>query len=204
MGRGKTSTSHGKHCHIHLFGMSSFENVQCVDIPIPLCKELLKIVRRNSDKFIRINEEEEPPLRTLNHGLDGEFRQLSACDEDPYPFVIRKADGKCFQGFRFDQDVCDQAAHKSEYLNARCGTTDPNTGSSFRQVLTYHGGRTKQNFGEDEADVIEKLKDILLPYALKVFGEHENDKSREVIKLLLLNVKIWTIQGICDVLNIHK
>ena len=71
-------------------------------------------------------------------------------------------------------------------------------------MLTYHGGRTKQNFGEDEADVIEKLKDILLPYALKVFGEHENDKSREVIKLLLLNVKIWTIQGICDVLNIHK
>ena len=58
-------------------------------------------MRRNSDKFIRINEEEEPPLRTLNHGLDGEFRQLSACDEDPYPFVIRKADGKCFHGFRF-------------------------------------------------------------------------------------------------------
>ena len=89
-------------------------------------------------------------------------------------------------------------------MNARCGTTDPNTGSSFRQVLTYHGGRTKQNFGEDEADVIEKLKDILLPYALKVFGEHENDKSTEVNKLLLLKVKIWTIQGICDVLHIHK
>ena len=71
-------------------------------------------------------------------------------------------------------------------------------------MLTYHGGRTKQNFGEDEADVIEKLKDILLPYALKVFGEHENDKSTEVNKLLLLKVKIWTIQGICDVLHIHK
>ena len=56
-------------------------------------------------------------------------------------------------------------------------------------MLTYHGGRTKQNFGEDEADVIEKLKDILLPYALKVFGEHENDKSKEVNKLILLNAE---------------
>ena len=119
-------------------------------------------------------------------------------------FILCNNFPRALRNIRFDQDVCDQAAHTSEYLNARCGTTDPNTGSSFRQVLTYHGGRTKQNFGEDEADVIEKLKDTLLPYALKVFGEHENDKSREVIKLLLLNVKIWTIQGICDVLNIHK
>ena len=119
-------------------------------------------------------------------------------------FILCNNFPRALRNIRFDQDVCDQAAHTSEYLNARCGTTDPNTGSSFRQVLTYHGGRTKQNFGEDEADVIEKLKDTLLPYALKVFGEHENDKSKEVNKSLLLKVTIWTIEGICYVLYLHE
>ena len=74
-------------------------------------------MRRNSDKFIRINEEEEPPLRTLNHGLDGEFRQLSACDEDPYPFVIRKDDGKCFHGFRFFTSKCNNFTYANEILD---------------------------------------------------------------------------------------
>lgn len=60
----------------------------------------LEIVRKNSDKFIRVNEREEPPLRTLDHGLAGEFRNLESGEADPYPYVIRTKDGKCYHGFR--------------------------------------------------------------------------------------------------------
>lgn len=64
----------------------------------------LEIVRKNSDKFIRVNEREEPPLRTLDHGLSGEFRQLESGEADPYPYVIRTKDGKCYHGFRSESD----------------------------------------------------------------------------------------------------
>ena len=57
-------------------------------------------MRNNADKFQRINQEEEPPLRTLDHGLLGEYVELSPTDDDPYPHVLRRADGKCYHGFR--------------------------------------------------------------------------------------------------------
>ena len=52
-------------------------------------------------KFKRTNEEEEPPLRTLDHGLYGEFLKVEPNDPDPYPFVIRKPEGDCFHGYRY-------------------------------------------------------------------------------------------------------
>ena len=57
-------------------------------------------MRKNSDKFIRVNEREEPPLRTLDHGLPGEFRKVDSGEKDPYPYVLRTGDGKCYHGFR--------------------------------------------------------------------------------------------------------
>lgn len=60
----------------------------------------IQIVRKNADKFQKINQEEEPPLRTLDHGLYGEYVELSPADKDPYPYVLRRPDGKCYHGFR--------------------------------------------------------------------------------------------------------
>ena len=140
-----------------------------------------KLVRDQSHKFQRINQEEEPPLRTLNHGLYGEFIELDPRDPDPYPFVIRKPGGECFHGFRFDQQVLHEALHKSEYLQSRCGPFDPNTGSPFRQVLSYSAGAAKDNKMKNQ--VMEELKEILLPAALEVFGEANNVEAKMVFDL---------------------
>ena len=51
--------------------------------------------------------------------------------------------------------------------------------SSFRQVLTYQGGKSKERKLENEA-VFEELKNILLPAALKVFGEENNEAAKQV------------------------
>ena len=51
-------------------------------------------------RFRHINKEEEPPLRTLDHGLHGEgVRQLVA----PFPYMVQSSDGVWYHGFRFDQ-----------------------------------------------------------------------------------------------------
>ena len=57
-------------------------------------------MRKNSEKFIRVNEREELPLRTLDHGLAGEFRKVESGEIDPYPYVLKTRDGKCYHGFR--------------------------------------------------------------------------------------------------------
>jgi len=139
-------------------------------------------VRKNSDKFIRVNEREEPPLRTLDHGLAGEFRKVESGEIDPYPYVLKTRDGKCYHGFRFDQDVCDEAAHVNDYLMSRCGSNDSNTNLSFRQVLTYQGGVSSKDDDLDQ-EAIEHLKEILLPAALKVFGEEDNEEAKKASSL---------------------
>ena len=55
---------------------------------------------QESARFRHINKEEEPPLRSLDHGLHGEgVRQLVA----PYPYMIQSSDGVWYHGYRFDQ-----------------------------------------------------------------------------------------------------
>ena len=56
-------------------------------------------MRENCADFKRVNQEEEPPLRTLDHGIAGEYVTVADNQPDPYPYVIRK-DGKCYHGFR--------------------------------------------------------------------------------------------------------
>ena len=117
-------------------------------------------------------------MRTLDHGLYGEFINLEPDHPNPYPFVIRKPGGECFHGYRFDQEVLHEALHKSEYLQSRCGPFDQNTGSPFRQVLTYSAGAAQDNKLTNQ--VIEELKEILLPAALEVFGETNNVEAKKV------------------------
>ena len=97
-------------------------------------------------RFRHINKEEEPPLRTLDHGLHGEgVRQLVA----PHPYMVQSSDGVWYHGYRFDQvssfnvtqvsknhvqSVCEEAAHTSEGLRNIFGPKDSDTGTYFRQV----------------------------------------------------------------------
>lgn len=161
--------------------MSSFNSIQNVTIPPVLCEKLLELVRDHYYKFKRTNEEEEPPLRTLDHGLYGEFIKVEPNDTDPFPFIIRKPDGKCFHGYRFDSNVLHEALHKTEFLQSRCGPFDPNTGSNFRQVLTYGADAVEDDTMATK--VIEELRDLLLPAALKVFGVPDNEEVKKASKM---------------------
>ena len=78
---------------------NTLNDIQTVQIPEDVCDKLLQIVRKNCHKFIRVNQEEEPPLRCLDHGIDGEFLCLGPDQPHPYPYLLRK-DEKLYHGFR--------------------------------------------------------------------------------------------------------
>jgi len=124
---------------------------------------------------LRGSIKKEPPLRTLDHGLFGEYIELPPNEESTYPYVIRTNDNKCYLRFRFDQDVSHEEAYKTDFLLSRCGPNDPNCDASFRQVLTYQGGNSDK--GSIPESVTEQLKDLLLPAVLKVFGEENNEDA---------------------------
>ena len=86
------------------------------------------------------------------------------------------------QNFRFDSNVLHEALHKTKFLQSRCGPFDPNTGSNFRQVLTYGANAVEDDIMATK--VIEELRDLLLPAALKVFGVPDNEEVKKVISNL--------------------
>ena len=89
----------------------------------------------------------------LDHGLYGEFVYLSPQQKEPNPYVLRSGE-KCYHAFRcvpesinranvssrFDQDVCDEKAHDSEFLCSIHGDAFYDNQTSFRQILAYSGG----------------------------------------------------------------
>ena len=62
---------------------------------------LFEVIRKKHFKFQRINKEEEPPLRMLDHGLYGEYVYLSPHEKEPNPYVLRSGE-KCYHAFRWD------------------------------------------------------------------------------------------------------
>ena len=85
--------------------------------------------------------------------------------------------------------MCDEAAHVNDYLMSRCGSNDSNTNLSFRQVLTYQGGVSSKDDNLDQ-EAIEHLKGILLPAALKVFGEEDNEEAKKVVLDACFRIKL--------------
>lgn len=77
----------------------------------------------------------------------------------------------------------------NDYLMSRCGSNDSNTNLSFRQVLTYQGGVSSKDDDLDQ-EAIEHLKEILLPAALKVFGEEDNEEAKKVW-FSMFSYKLW-------------
>lgn len=91
----------------------------------------------------------------LDHGLYGEYVSLSPEQKEPNPYVLRSGE-KCYHAFRwdlhveaisegscssrFDQDVCDEKAHDSEFLCSIHGDAFYDNQTSFRQILAYSGG----------------------------------------------------------------
>ena len=100
--------------------------------------------------------------------------------------------------------MCDEAAHVNDYLMSRCGSNDSNTNLSFRQVLTYQGGVSSKDDNLDQ-EAIEHLKEILLPAALKVFGEEDNEEAKKVVlNVFYLQTWLKDVTGIHLVFNLHQ
>ena len=58
-----------------------------------------------------------------------------------WTFIKLSTSSQCFAvSSRFDQDVCDEAAHHSEFLCSIHGDTFYDNQTSFRQILAYSGG----------------------------------------------------------------
>jgi len=160
--------------------MDSLDNIQRVALPEQLSSQLLDVIRKKHHKFQRINKEEEPPLRMLDHGLYGEYACLSPQEKDPNPYVLRSG-AKCYHAFRFDQDVCDEKAHDSEFLCSIHGEAFYDNQTSFRQILSYSGGVSSDS--DIPPEVRDKLKKLLLPAALKIYGEEKNAAAWEASEL---------------------
>ena len=134
------------------------------------------MLRSKGQKFQHINKQEEPPLRALDHGLYGESVEIAPEEPDPYPYMIRSEDGnRCFHGYRFDQDVCEEAAHTSNILRNIFGAGMDNAGAYFRYVLGYAAG--SKDFIMSDEKLGEQMKEALFVSALKVFGEEKNEEA---------------------------
>ena len=141
--------------------------VQKVSLPPNLCQEILNSLRKLAKDYKHIDKEEEPPLRKLSFGLKGEGVE---CEEPPYSYMIKSKNGLWYHGYRFDQSLCDEAAHTSPRLNKIFGSPTESRGTYFRQVLGY-GARTKTQMKDSCQDWIEKLSEIVLPACLSVYKE---------------------------------
>ena len=79
---------------------------------------------------------------------------------------------------RFDQDVCDERAHNSEFLCSIHGEAFYDNQTSFRQILSYSGGVSADS--DIPSEVRDQLRKLLLPAALKVYGEEGSEEAWQV------------------------
>ena len=83
--------------------------------------------------FRFIDKEEEPPIRTLDHGIFGEG--VSA-EVPPHPYMVRGRSGKWYHGYRCDMNICDELCHATPQLRQIFGPEDSENAASFRLVIT--------------------------------------------------------------------
>lgn len=155
--------------------MSSADFVQVVNIPQDVCTYTKEVMRKYADNFRKSGKDDEPPLRVLEHGLQGEYVVVPSGDCPPFPYMVQRGD-KFYHGYRFDMDVCDGAVHATSSLEKIFGKEDDEADQSFRNVIGYSTGQS--NFKSiDGGELSRQLTDALLPAALKVFGEENNPEA---------------------------
>jgi len=154
--------------------MTAKNNVQVVQIPKDVCDYTKKVVRKYAGKFKVCGKDEEPPLRLLDHQLVGEHVVVPEGESPPYPYMVRKGN-KYYHGFRFDMALCDEVVHATEQLKTIFGDIIKEE-STFRNILGYASG-PNQFESVDGGELARRLSELLLPAALKVFGEEENPEA---------------------------
>ena len=106
--------------------------------------------------FRFIDKEEEPPIRTLDHGIFGEG--ISA-EVPPHPYMVRGRSGKWYHGYRCDMNTCDELCHATPQLRQIFGPEDSENAASFRLVNRF-------------LNMINRMKDIFTGDGLYSGIEH--------------------------------
>jgi len=145
-----------------------------------LCNSVLQWLRSHCDEFKQIDKQEEPPLRTLDHGLYGEYTEVEDQDTVPYPYMVRGTDNKYYHGYRFDAQVAHQVVHQTEGLDGVMGPNDEEAEAYFRVVLGYASGKEHLRV---EKELLERLHSTLIPAVLAVFGEQNNPEAFKCSRL---------------------
>jgi hypothetical protein len=85
-----------------------------------------------------------------------------------------------FLAYRFDQDLCDAAVRATEKLRGVFGVADKEADAFFRLPIGYAA-----QTGEFDADkeLVAALKKALLPAALRVYGEENNEAAARVSRV---------------------
>ena len=107
---------------------------QEIDVPESVCAHTMQVLRDHAIKFNRVDKGDEPPLRVLKQNLFGEA--VKAVPDGPGSIPKScwiERDGEHYLGYRFDQDVCDEAVHASPALCNIFGAGDK---VGAEQVLT--------------------------------------------------------------------
>lgn len=160
--------------------MGPESTIQPLNIPLDLCNDWVQYLRDNSGKFIHVNKQEEPPLRKLSHGLAGEGLTVQEGQLPPYPYMIKdtkamdRGKDTYYHGFRFDGQVCDEAAHVTPRLRSLFGPGQNGADNSFRQVLSYSAGSYQCPNNDSEATVLDslfhRLAEAILPSVMRVYN----------------------------------
>ena len=156
-------------------------------------------MRKYSDNFRKSGKEDEPPLRVLVHGLQGEYAVVPEGESPPFPYMIQRGD-KYYHGYRFDMDVCDEVLHATPALQKIFGKIDKDADQSFRNVLGYASGQSSFQ-SLDGGKLSKLLSDALLPAALKVFGEENNPEAMKHSRIYSLYANLL-LPG--HIVKLHK
>jgi len=147
-----------------------------------MCETLLAHLREQATAFRFIDKEEEPPIRTLDHGIFGEG--ISA-EVPPHPYMVRGRSGKWYHGYRCDMNTCDELCHATPQLRQIFGPEDSENAASFRLVMGYTVGSNTELLGTSP-DIVAQLSEVLGPASTRVYSDTPISRIYSVYAIVML------------------
>lgn len=147
-----------------------------------LCQRLLTHFREQGNHFRFIDKEEEPPIRTLDHGIFGEGVEAEV---PPYPYMVKGRSGRWYHGYRCDMNICDELCHATPELRQIFGPEDSENAASFRLVMGYAVGSNTDLCGTSP-ELLEQLSQVLGPASTKVYSDTTVSRIYSVYAIAML------------------
>lgn len=156
--------------------------IEVTELPTEMCESLLTHLREQATAFRFIDKEEEPPIRTLDHGIFGEGVEA---DLPPHPYMIRGRSGLWYHGYRCDMNICDELCHATPRLRQIFGPEDNENAASFRLVMGYAVGSNPE-LGGTSPDLLAQLSQALGPASRKVYSDTSISRIYSVYAIVML------------------